>query len=132
MNRKIVLCFCFFFFQAEDGIRDIGVTGVQTCALPILPALERASGRQAGVGFGVAYYPGFLRESTAIADYYDPGAIIFGRHDQATIDRLLDLHKIFKVEPKVVSIRTAEAVKYTNNAWHALKISFANEIGNIG
>ncbi|WP_262298630.1 nucleotide sugar dehydrogenase [Microvirga sesbaniae] len=97
----------------------------------VLPALERASGRQAGVGFGVAYYPEFLRESTAIADYYDPGAIIFGRHDQPTIDRLLDLHKIFKVDPKIVSIRTAEAVKYTNNAWHALKISFANEIGNI-
>jgi GDP-mannose 6-dehydrogenase len=97
----------------------------------VLPALERASGRQAGVGFGVAYYPEFLRESTAIADYYDPGAIIFGRHDQATVDRLLDLHKIFKVEPRIVSIRTAEAVKYTNNAWHALKISFANEIGNI-
>ncbi len=97
----------------------------------VLPALERASGRQAGVGFGVAYYPEFLRESTAISDYYDPGAIIFGRHDQATIDRLLDIHKIFKVEPRVVSIRTAEAVKYTNNAWHALKISFANEIGNI-
>jgi GDP-mannose 6-dehydrogenase len=97
----------------------------------VLPALERASGRQAGVGFGVAYYPEFLRESTAISDYYDPGAIIFGRHDQATVDRLLDIHKIFKVEPRVVSIRTAEAVKYTNNAWHALKISFANEIGNI-
>jgi GDP-mannose 6-dehydrogenase len=97
----------------------------------VLPALERASGRQAGVGFGVAYYPEFLRESTAISDYYDPGAIIFGRHDQATIDRLLEIHKIFKVEPRVVSIRTAEAVKYTNNAWHALKISFANEIGNI-
>jgi GDP-mannose 6-dehydrogenase len=97
----------------------------------VLPALERASGRQAGVGFGIAYYPEFLRESTAISDYYDPGAIIFGRHDQATIDRLLDIHKIFKVEPRIVSIRTAEAVKYTNNAWHALKISFANEIGNI-
>jgi GDP-mannose 6-dehydrogenase len=97
----------------------------------VLPALERASGRQAGVGFGVAYYPEFLRESTAISDYYDPGAIIFGRRDQATIDRLIELHKIFKVEPRIVSIRTAEAVKYTNNAWHALKISFANEIGNI-
>lgn len=97
----------------------------------VLPALERASGRQAGVGFGIAYYPEFLRESTAISDYYDPGAIIFGRHDQATIDRLLEIHKIFKVGPRIVSIRTAEAVKYTNNAWHALKISFANEIGNI-
>jgi GDP-mannose 6-dehydrogenase len=97
----------------------------------VLPALERASGRQAGVGFGVAYYPEFLRESTAISDYYDPGAIIFGRHDQPTVDRLLEIHKIFKVEPRIVSIRTAEAVKYTNNAWHALKISFANEIGNI-
>lgn len=99
----------------------------------IIPALERSSGKVAGVGFGIAYYPEFLRESTAIKDYYEPGAIVFGAipGDTVSVDRLKEINAHIPTEPKVVSIRTAEAIKYTNNCWHALKISFSNEIGNI-
>jgi len=99
----------------------------------IIPALERSSGKVAGVGFGIAYYPEFLRESTAIKDYYEPGAIVFGAiaEDTISIERLKEINAHIPTEPKVVSIRTAEAIKYTNNCWHALKISFSNEIGNI-
>jgi GDP-mannose 6-dehydrogenase len=99
----------------------------------VIPALERASGMQAGVDFGVAYYPEFLRESTAIKDYYDPGTIVFGQFedDVASMARLVALTSHLPVEPIVVPMRAAEAVKYANNAWHAVKISFANEIGNI-
>lgn len=99
----------------------------------IIPALERASGKQAGVGFGIAYYPEFLRESTAIKDYYEPGAIVFGAipGDTVSVDRLKQINAHIPTTPKVVTIRTAEAIKYTNNCWHALKISFSNEIGNI-
>ncbi|MBB3951185.1 nucleotide sugar dehydrogenase [Aureimonas jatrophae] len=97
----------------------------------VIPRLEAASGRRAGEDFGIAYYPEFLREGSAIADYDKPGAIVFGRRDQTTLDRLLDLHKQFPVQPQVLSLKAAEAIKYTNNAWHALKISFANEIGLI-
>ncbi|HEY9214733.1 MAG TPA: UDP-glucose/GDP-mannose dehydrogenase family protein [Ancylobacter sp.] len=99
----------------------------------IIPALERASGKQAGVGFGIAYYPEFLRESTAIKDYYEPGAIVFGAipGDTISVDRLKQINAHIPTTPKVVTIRTAEAIKYTNNCWHALKISFSNEIGNI-
>jgi GDP-mannose 6-dehydrogenase len=99
----------------------------------VIPALEAASGKIAGLHFGVGYYPEFLRESTAIKDYYDPGAVVFGQYDGdiRTIARLRELNARHPVEPIVVSVRTAEAVKYTNNCWHAVKISFANEIGNI-
>ena len=96
----------------------------------IIPILERSSGKQAGRGFGLAYFPEFLREGTAIGDYDDPGAIVFGVDDDPqTLRRLMSIHSKFSVAPQVMSIRAAEAVKYANNAWHATKISFANELG---
>ena len=96
----------------------------------IIPILERSSGKRVGRGFGLAYFPEFLREGTAIADYDEPGNIVFGVDDDLrTLRRLIDLHAKFSVKPQVMSIRAAEAVKYANNAWHATKISFANELG---
>jgi len=97
----------------------------------VVPALEAASGMKAGVDFGIAYLPEFLRESTAIMDYYDPGVIVFGSKDVYTLERLQEIHAHLNRPKFVVDIRTAEGIKYTNNAWHAVKISFANEIGNI-
>jgi GDP-mannose 6-dehydrogenase len=96
----------------------------------IIPILERSSGKQAGRGFGLAYFPEFLREGTGVADYDDPGAMVFGvDNDRRTLRRLMDIHSKFSVAPRVMSIRAAEAVKYANSAWHATKISFANELG---
>ncbi len=74
---------------------------------------------------------GIPRESTAIKDYYDPGVIVFGASDKFTLDRLESIHAPINRPKFVVDIKTAEGIKYTNNAWHALKISFSNEIGNI-
>lgn len=96
----------------------------------IIPILERSSGKRAGQDFGIAYFPEFLREGTAISDYDNPGAIVLGvEDDPLTLQRLMDIHAKFPVAPQVMSIRSAEAVKYANNAWHATKISFANELG---
>lgn len=96
-----------------------------------IPALEAASGMRAGVDFGVGYYPEFLRESTAIEDYDNPGLIVFGALDKATFDILNDLNKDMPCDTHMVDLRTAEMVKYTSNTWRAVKVSFANEIGNI-
>ena len=96
-----------------------------------IPALEQASGLKAGVDFGVGYYPEFLRESTAIQDYYDPGLIVFGAMDTPTGDILTGLNKDLPCVSHLVDLRTAEMVKYTSNAWRAVKVTFANEIGNI-
>jgi GDP-mannose 6-dehydrogenase len=99
----------------------------------VIPALQEKSGKKAGVDFGVAYYPEFLREGTAIADYKNPGAIVFGQFedDLNSIDALHVLCKNIDVVPHVIPLRSAEIVKYANNCWHAVKISFANEIGNL-
>ncbi|CTQ56351.1 GDP-mannose 6-dehydrogenase [Roseibium album] len=99
----------------------------------VIPALEKASGKKVGSDIGLAYYPEFLREGTAIADYYEPGAIVFGQFedDHVSIEALKSLCGQIDVTPHVIPIRSAEIVKYTNNCWHAVKISFSNEIGNL-
>ena len=96
-----------------------------------IPALEETSGKTAGEGFGLGYYPEFLRESTAIRDYYDPGLIVFGTMDKPTEDVLTALNEALPCKIHKVDIDTAELVKYTSNAWRAVKVTFANEIGNI-
>lgn len=97
----------------------------------VIPTLEQSSGMKAGDGFGVAIYPEFLRESTAIQDYLTPSVIVLGKLDDLTIERLHELNSGIPGDVRVVSIGTAEAIKYANNCWHAAKIVFANEIGNI-
>ncbi|MBW8879880.1 MAG: UDP-glucose/GDP-mannose dehydrogenase family protein [Asticcacaulis sp.] len=97
----------------------------------VIPILERASGKKAGVDFGIAYYPEFLREATAIADYENPAVIVLGIEDQATLESLRKVNAKLTAPEFIVDIKTAEAIKYANNCWHATKISFANEIGNI-
>ncbi|MFT4074402.1 MAG: nucleotide sugar dehydrogenase [Asticcacaulis sp.] len=97
----------------------------------VIPILERASGKKAGIDFGLAYYPEFLREATAIADYEDPAVVIMGVEDDATLFTLRQINHRLTSPEFIVDIRTAEAIKYANNCWHATKISFANEIGNI-
>lgn len=125
--------------QIGDALRkksDLHSVVLRSTVLPgtmeevVIPAIEWASGKKAGVEFGVGYYPEFLRESSAIRDYDNPGAIVFGKVDETTIERLGKLQAT-PVKPFVASLRTAEAVKYFNNAWHAAKVSFANEAGNI-
>ena len=96
-----------------------------------IPILERASGKEAGRDFGVGYYPEFLRESSAIRDYGDPGLIVFGALDSATGALLTELNRDLPCEINLVDLPTAEMAKYTSNAWRAVKVSFANEIGNI-
>lgn len=79
----------------------------------------------------MGYYPEFLRESTAIEDYYDPGLVVFGSLDEETKQHLTDLNKDLPCDINTVDLRTAEMVKYTSNTWRAVKVTFANEIGNI-
>lgn len=96
-----------------------------------IPTLQEASGKLAGRDFGVGYYPEFLRESTAIEDYYDPGLIVFGAMDRPTAEFLTALNTGLNCKIHTVDLRTAEMVKYTSNTWRAVKVTFANEIGNI-
>lgn len=110
-------------------IRSTIVPG--SCEKVCIPVLEKASGKVAGKDFGVGYYPEFLRESTAIEDYYDPGLIVFGSMDSPTEAILQELNAPLDCKIHSVDLRTAEMVKYTSNTWRAVKVTFANEIGNI-
>jgi GDP-mannose 6-dehydrogenase len=102
-----------------------------TCESNCIPILANASGKEAGQGFGFGYFPEFLREGTAIADYDTPGLVVFGALDDRTRAFLHDLNKGQSAAVQDVSLSTAEMIKYTSNAWRAAKIAFANEIGNI-
>jgi GDP-mannose 6-dehydrogenase len=97
----------------------------------VIPTLERTSGKTAGQDFGIAIFPEFLREGTAIEDYCEPEVTVMGRLDDITIERLRSVVCPAKNGDFIVDIATAEMVKYVNNCWHAAKIVFANEIGNI-
>ena len=97
----------------------------------VIPTLERCSGRRAAAEFGVCINPEFLREGTAVHDYYHPPKTIIGELDRGSGDLVARLYA-GKPAPLVrTDIETAEMVKYADNAWHALKVGFANEIGNI-
>ncbi|WP_249674124.1 nucleotide sugar dehydrogenase [Pseudomonas abieticivorans] len=97
----------------------------------VIPLLEAASGKKAGVDFGVATNPEFLRESTAIQDYDFPAMTVIGELDALSGDMLEELYHGLDAPVIRKSIEVAEMIKYTCNVWHATKVSFANEIGNI-
>jgi GDP-mannose 6-dehydrogenase len=117
--------------------KDFHVVVARSTMLPgsmrslVIPALEEASGKKAGVDFGVCNNPEFLREGTAVHDYHHPPKTVIGETDERAGELLLKLYE--KMDAPVVrtSVETAEMVKYTDNTWHALKVAFANEIGNI-
>ncbi|QSX76042.1 UDP-glucose/GDP-mannose dehydrogenase family protein [Lysobacter arenosi] len=97
----------------------------------VIPALEQASGKVAGVDFGVCNNPEFLREGTAVYDYYNPPKTVIGETDERAGDVLVQLYANMDAPLVRTSVETAEMVKYTDNNWHALKVAFANEIGNL-
>ncbi len=97
----------------------------------LAPALERASGRRWSQDFGVTYNPEFLREGTAVADFFDAPYAIIGSRDPANGRAVEEIYRPLSGAIHHVDIRTAEMLKYVNNAFHALKVAFANEIGRI-
>ena len=126
--------------QIGEALRDKAgrhTVVVRSTVLPgtvnnvVIPLLEQASGKKAGVDFGVAVNPEFLRESTAIKDYDFPAMTVIGELDTQSGDILQSLYEGLDAPVIRKSIEVAEMIKYTCNVWHATKVSFANEIGNI-
>jgi GDP-mannose 6-dehydrogenase len=97
----------------------------------VIPTLEEFSGKKAGVGFGVCQNPEFLREGTAVWDYYNPPKTVIGETDPRAGEMLVELYGKLNAPLIRTDVETAEMVKYTDNTWHALKVAFANEIGNL-
>ena len=97
----------------------------------VIPILEEFSGKRAGTDFGVCINPEFLREGSAVYDFYNPPKIVIGEIDKKSGDVLIEIYKGLKAPTFRTSIEVAEMVKYVDNTWHALKVVFANEIGSI-
>jgi GDP-mannose 6-dehydrogenase len=97
----------------------------------VIPTLEEFSGKKAGVDFGVCHNPEFLREGSAVEDFYHPPKTVIGELDAASGDMLVKLYERMEAPLIRTDLATAEMVKYVDNSWHALKIGFANEVGNL-
>lgn len=120
--------------KTKDGYH---VVVVRSTVLPgsthgiVIPALESESGKTYGEGFGVSMNPEFLREGTAIKDFRNPPMTLVGHNHAADAAGTQSLYDALDAPVISTSIRTAEMIKYTSNTWHALKVCFANEIGNL-
>jgi GDP-mannose 6-dehydrogenase len=97
----------------------------------VIPTLEEFSKKKAGVEFGLCNNPEFLREGSAVKDFRHPPKTVIGEVDEASGDMLAALYEKLDAPLIRTNLETAEMVKYVDNSWHALKIGFANEIGNL-
>jgi GDP-mannose 6-dehydrogenase len=113
------------------------VVAVRSTVLPgtlerlVIPILEARSGRRAGPDFGVCMMPEFLREGTSVKDFFNPPRTVIGQFDRCSGEMAAVLFQGIDAPLIRTTIRVAESLKYADNAFHALKVTFANEIGNI-
>jgi GDP-mannose 6-dehydrogenase len=126
--------------QIGEALKDkesYHVVVVRSTVLPgtthgvVIPALERTSGKKYGAGFGVTVNPEFLREGTAIKDFRQPPMTLIGHNYTSDAQPTEALYSQVTAPVITTSIRTAEMIKYASNTWHALKVCFANEVGNL-
>jgi GDP-mannose 6-dehydrogenase len=126
--------------EIGSALKDKGerhVVVIRSTMLPgtiesvVIPTLEKYSGKHAGTDFGVCINPEFLREGTSLKDFYAPPFTLIGADDEAAANTVRQLYGGIDAPVYATSVKTAEMVKYVCNCFHALKVSFANEIGNI-
>jgi GDP-mannose 6-dehydrogenase len=123
--------------RSVRGRTDFFVVVLRSTVLPnileeeLLPIIERESGKSIGRDIGVCYNPEFLREGNAIRDFYDPPLVIVGANDNRSGAIVSSLYHSVNAAITRSDLRTAAMVKYTCNMFHALKVTFANEIARI-
>ncbi len=123
--------------QALRGRKTFFTVVIRSTIVPgsveglLVPILERESGMKAGVDFGVCMNPEFLRESTSVKDFHEPPKTVIGELNARSGDALASVYAGLPGPHIRTSISVAEMVKYVDNAFHALKVTFANEIGSL-
>src|SRR6266568_4325967 len=133
--------------QVERVVSEIGellrnensfhVVVIRSTVLPgtldnvVRPVLEQKSGKKEGTDFAMCMNPEFMRESTGIHDFYHPPFTIVGTCSDRASERVAAMYSSIKAPVEQTSILLAESIKYVSNAFHAVKVSFANEIGNL-
>lgn len=137
LNLAYIKRVCQEIGQVLEAKRERHTVVMRSTMLPgtieslIVPTLEVYSGKRAGADFGVCVNPEFLREGTSIKDFYAPPFTLIGADDEDVAASVRRLYSGVKAPLLVTSTKAAEMVKYACNCFHALKVSFANEIGNI-
>lgn len=116
--------------------KDFHIIAIRSTVIPgtcrkLAEIIEEISGKIRNNNFAVVDNPEFLREGTAVADYYNPPLTLIGSDNYKASEIIASLYKELPAEIIITDIEVAEIMKYVNNTFHALKISFANEIGNI-
>lgn len=120
--------------KAKDGFHVVVIRSTMlpgTIRETVIPTLEAASGKVAGKDFGVCNNPEFLREGSAVRDFREPPKTVIGESDPRSGDLLASLYAALDAPLIRTDIEVAEMVKYADNAWHAVKVTFGNEIGGI-
>lgn len=132
-----------YIFNVAEGIgqalkqkNTFHIIAIRSTVVPgtcdkIANILAKESGKTRNVDFAVVDNPEFLREGSAIKDYYNPPLTLIGSDNRAAADTVASLYRELPGEVVITDLRIAEIMKFVNNTYHALKISFANEIGNI-
>lgn len=137
LDLRFVRNVCEQIGEALRQKADYHVVVLRSTMLPgtarkiLTPVLELASGKQAGRDFGVAVNPEFLREGSAISDFYQPSKTVVGSADERSGDIVASLYEALALPVTRLDTDSAEMIKYASNAWHAAKVVFANEIGNL-
>lgn len=122
--------------EALKGKESFHVIVIRSTVMPgtnkkVGEIIEEASDKKRNIDFSVVSNPEFLREGTAVYDYYNPAHTIIGGDSEKAIEIIKKIYSEIKAPIEVVNIEVAEIIKYINNSFHALKVSFANEVGNI-
>ena len=115
---------------------DFHVIAIRSTVLPgtcdkVAEIVEQASGKKRNNAFAVVDNPEFLREGSAVADYYNPPLTLVGSDNKEAAEVMASLYSQLPGELIITDLKVAEIMKYVNNTYHALKISFANEVGNV-
>jgi GDP-mannose 6-dehydrogenase len=137
LDLSYVTRVCEEIGRALENKREHHTVVIRSTMLPgtiesvVLPTLEASSGKRAGTDFSVCINPEFLREGTSIKDFYAPPFTLIGADEEAAAGRLRGLYAGIDAPVFVTGVKAAEMVKYACNCFHALKVSFANEVGNI-
>ncbi len=119
--------------KKKDGFHIIAI---RSTVLPgtnekVGEIIEKASGKKRNIGFAVVSNPEFLREGTAVNDFFNPPLTVVGCENESALDTYLKIYSEINAPVEKTSIHVAEIIKYVNNSYHALKIVFANEVGNV-
>ncbi len=103
----------------------------ETTEKMVIPLIEENSGKKYGIHFGAVMNPEFLREGSALDDFFNPDRIVIGSSDPRSLKTIKQLYKDFKCPILEASFKEAEMIKYASNSFLATKLSFINEIGNV-